>query len=122
MGKKQEKKERRWRRAKRTRQKVFGTPDKPRLSVHRSNKHIYAQVIDDIRENTLAQASSLDGELKEEVKDMTLKEKSRKVGEKIAQRCLDNGVDEVVFDKGSFTYHGCVKNLAEGAREGGLKF
>jgi large subunit ribosomal protein L18 len=113
---------RRWKRKMRTRSKIFGTPERPRLSVCRTNKHIYAQVIDDLGENTLVQASTLDKEVKNKLKGKTLKEKSKEVGIYIAERCKKAKIGKVAFDKGRFAYHGCVKSLAEGAREGGLKF
>lgn len=113
---------RRWKRKMRTRSKIFGTPERPRLSVCRTNKHIYAQVIDDLSESTLVQASTLDKEVKNKLKGKTLKEKSKEVGVHVAERCKKAKIVKVAFDKGRFAYHGCVKSLAEGAREGGLKF
>ena len=107
-------------RHKRARQKITGTPTRPRLNVFRSGKHIYAQVIDDIAGNTLASASTLDKSL-----NLTAthnKEAAKLVGEAIAKKALDIGVDEVVFDRGGLIYHGKIKELAEGAREAGLKF
>jgi len=106
----------------RTRRKIFGTPDRPRLSVCRTNKHMYAQVIDDVKEHTLVQASTMDKEVKKKLKGKTLKEKSKEVGLHVAEKCKKAKIQKVAFDKGSFTYHGCVKSLADGAREGGLKF
>ena len=113
---------RRWKRKMRTRSKIFGTPERPRLSVCRTNKHIYAQVIDDLSEKTLVQASTLDKEIINNLKGKTLKDKSKEVGTYVAERCKKAKITKVAFDKGRFAYHGCVKNLAEGAREGGLKF
>ncbi len=103
----------------RVRRKVFGTAEKPRLSVYRSNVNIYAQVIDDDRGNTLAAADSreltdTDGESRIEV--------SRKVGELLAQRAREADLEDVVFDRGGNAYHGRVAALAEGARSGGLNF
>lgn len=115
-------KNRRKKRKLRTRSKIFGTPERPRLSVCRTNKHVYAQVIDDLKEDTLVQASTVDKEIKKKLKNKTLKEKSKEVGLLLANRCKDEKIDKVAFDKGRFNYHGCVKSLAEGAREGGLKF
>jgi len=115
-------KQRKWRRKQRVRGKVFGTQDRLRLSVYRSNKHIYAQVVDDVNGHTLVQASTLEKNLQDRLKDKTLKEKSWEVGMEIAKKCLGSGVKKVVFDKNRFAYHGCVKRLAEGAREGGLQF
>lgn len=96
---------------------ISGTTEKPRLSVYRSNSQIYAQVIDDIQGKTLASASSL--VVKEKV---SKKEIANKVGELIAKLAMEAGISEVVFDRNGYLYHGRVKELAEGARKGGLKF
>lgn len=103
----------------RVRAKISGTPERPRLNVYRSTKHIYAQLIDDVNGVTLASASSMDKDF-EGVGSNT--EAARKVGTKIAERALAKNITEVVFDRGGYLYHGRVKELAEGAREGGLKF
>ena len=103
----------------RVRAKISGTPERPRLNVYRSTKHIYAQLIDDVNGVTLASASSMDKNF-EGVGGNT--EAARKVGTKIAERALAKNITEVVFDRGGYLYHGRVKELAEGAREGGLKF
>ncbi len=113
------KRESRLRRHARIRQHVQGTPDKPRLSVYRSNAHTYAQLIDDIRGHTVAAASTLEEEIDTSV---TKTDAARQVGERIAERARAAGVDTVVFDRGGFRYAGRVKALAEGAREGGLDF
>lgn len=105
-------------RHKRVRGKISGTPECPRLCVFRSLSHIYAQVIDDVAGNTIAAASSLDLKKTEGEK----KEIAREVGKLVAERALGKGVDTVVFDRGGYIYHGRVQELAEGAREGGLKF
>ena len=94
---------------------------KPRLSVHRSGRHIYAQVIDDRRGHTLASASSVDPELRTNGGG-TKVERAQKVGALVARRAMDQGIKKVVFDRGGFLYHGRVKALAEAAREGGLEF
>ena len=103
----------------RVRSKISGTPECPRLDVFRSAKHIYVQVIDDVNGVTLASASTVE-------KDFGAyggnKEAAKKVGEMIAKRALEKGIENVVFDRGGYIYHGRVKELAEGAREGGLKF
>ncbi len=113
----------RLRRKKRVRKKVFGTPERPRLSVYRSLKHIYAQVIDDTKGITLAAASTLDPALREQLKDIKGKvEAARLVGKLVAERALEKGIKKVVFDRGGFKYHGRVKALADGAREAGLEF
>jgi large subunit ribosomal protein L18 len=101
------------------RQKAVG---RPRLSVFRSGKHIYAQVIDDAAGRTLAAASSLDASLRTELRTGADKEAASKVGRLVAERALAAGVTAVVFDRGSYIYHGRVKALAEAAREGGLAF
>lgn len=95
---------------------------RPRLSVHRTGKQIYAQIICDIRGITLAAASTLDKELKEKLKTGATKEAAAEVGKLIAERAKKAGVSKVVYDRGSFVYHGRVKALADGAREGGLEF
>jgi len=112
--------ERRKRIQKRIRKIVQGTPDVPRLSVFRSNKEIYAQLIDDINGVTLLAASSRDKDLASNTG--TKIEKAEAVGEKIAKLAIDKGISQVVFDRSGFLYHGRVKALAEGARKGGLKF
>jgi large subunit ribosomal protein L18 len=102
------------------RKKVFGTSERPRLAVFRSNKQIYAQLIDDVAGNTLAAASSSDKLL--EGKKVTKIEQASAVGNLIADNAKTAGIDTVVFDRGGFLYHGRVKALADSAREGGLKF
>jgi large subunit ribosomal protein L18 len=114
----QDKKRARQRRATRVRSAVKGTPERPRLSVFRSNRGIWAQVIDDRSGRTLASAGS--GHL--EQKDLSKTEAAGKVGMLLAERAKAAGVEKVVFDRGSYLYHGRVKALAEGAREGGLDF
>jgi large subunit ribosomal protein L18 len=95
---------------------------KPRLSVHRSGKHIYAQVIDDAAGTTLAAASTLEKDLRGALKTGADKSAAAAVGKLVAERALKAGIDTVVFDRGGFLYHGRVKALADAAREGGLKF
>lgn len=95
---------------------------RPRLSVFRSGKNIYAQVIDDVKGVTLAAASSLDADAKKSVKSGANAEAAAAVGKLLAERATKNGVSEVVFDRGGYLFHGRVKALADGAREGGLKF
>lgn len=106
-------------RHRRVRGKVTGTAECPRLDVFRSAKNIYAQIIDDVKGVTLAAASSLDKEFEGNGGN---KEAAEKVGELIAKRAADKGIETVVFDRGGYIYHGRVKELAEGARKGGLKF
>ncbi len=105
----------------RVRKKVFGTLERPRLSVFRSNYNIYAQIIDDERGVTLVSASTLDKELKDYRGKKNI-EAAKAVGKLIAARAMKKGIKEVIFDRGGFKYHGRVKALAEAAREEGLKF
>ena len=104
-------------RHRRVRRKVEGTPDRPRLCVNRCSKHIYAQVIDDWNQQTLATASTLSPELRDEVAEVTPTEAAGRVGELIGRKCLEKGIEAVVFDRGGYRYHGRVKTLAEGARK-----
>lgn len=106
----------------RVRKKISGTPDRPRLCVFRSNKHIYAQVIDDTTGHVLCSASTLDKELRSTLEKTWNKDAARKVGELVGKRALEKGITAVVFDRGGYKYHGRVKELADGAREAGLKF
>ena len=107
------------RRHKRVRGKIAGTPERPRLNVFRSEKHIYAQLIDDVNGVTLCSASSLEKGFDGSGSN---KEGAQKVGKQVAERAVKNGIENVVFDRGGYIYHGRVKELAEAAREGGLKF
>ncbi len=109
-------------RHKRVRGKVSGTAQSPRLCVYRSLNHIYAQVIDDTVGNTIAAASTLDKELKGTLEGKTKNEQAKMVGQLIAKKAMAKGVETVVFDRGGYLYTGRVQNLADGAREGGLKF
>lgn len=106
----------------RIRKRIRGTPERPRLSVFRSLRHIYAQIIDDTTGHTLVSASTLDPELRDKVKGLRKTEASRLVGQLVARRALERGIRKVVFDRGGYLYHGRVKALAEGAREEGLEF
>ncbi len=110
------------RRHRRVRRKVVGTPERPRLAVFRSAQHIYAQVIDDSKHHTLVSASSLDPEVKDQIKSGGNCEASVQVGQLIAKRCSSAGIAKVVFDRGGNLYHGRIKALAEAAREAGLDF
>lgn len=114
--------ERRQRIRYRIRKVVSGTAQKPRLSVFRSNKHIYVQFIDDVQGVTLASASSKDKALVEAVKGKTGVEVAALVGKLAAERALAKGISVIAFDRGGYLYHGRVKSLADAAREGGLKF
>ena len=106
-------------RQQRVRNKISGTADCPRLNVFRSNKNIYAQLIDDVEGVTLASASTLDNEVSDED---TKTEQAAAVGKLVSERALDNDIKEVVFDRGGYQYHGRVAALAEAARENGLEF
>lgn len=106
-------------RHKRVRAKIFGTAERPRLCVYRSNANISAQVIDDVNGVTLASATTTE---KDFANYGGNKEAAREIGKKVAERALAKGIEEVVFDRGGYLYHGRVQELAEGAREGGLKF
>ncbi len=116
----------RLRRKRRVRKKIFGTPERPRLSVFRSCKHIYAQIIDDVSGRTLVAASSLTPQIREKLaelkKDGGKTAVAKAVGELIGKRALEAGITKVVFDRGGYKYHGRVKALAEGARAAGLEF
>lgn len=104
------------------RRNISGTPSRPRLSVFRSINEIYAQVIDDIAGNTLVSASTIDPALREQAKSLKQAEKAHLVGKTLAERALNKGINVVSFDRSGYKYMGRVKALAEGAREGGLKF
>ncbi len=119
MVKKTDRKMERTRRHIRVRRKISGTAERPRLCVFRSNKNIYVQIIDDVAGNTIVQASTLDKEIKTKYAN---KEAAKEVGALIAKRAADKKIETVVFDRGGYIYHGIVKELAEAAREGGLKF
>ena len=119
MVKKTDRKMERTRRHTRVRRKISGTAERPRLCVYRSNTNLYVQIIDDVAGNTLVSASTLDKEVK--IKHAN-KEAAKEVGKLIAKRAADKKIETVVFDRGGYIYHGIVKELAEAAREGGLKF
>ena len=106
----------------RVRKKISGTPERPRLCVFRSNKHIYAQVIDDVAGNTLAAASTVEKDIAAQLTECDKKGEARIVGKVVAERALKAGIKEVVFDRGGYIYTGRVAELAAGAREGGLDF
>lgn len=104
----------------RVRKNIQGTPDRPRLSVFRSNKEIYAQIIDDLNGVTLASASSRESDFAD--KKATKSEISSLVGKRVAEKAVSAGIENVIFDRNGFIYHGRIEALAKGAREGGLKF
>ncbi len=106
----------------RVRAKIKGTAEAPRLSVYRTLNHIYAQIIDDVKGNTLVTASTLDKDLKAKIADMDKKAQAFAVGELLAKKALKKKIKVVVFDRGGYLYTGRVANLADGARKGGLEF
>lgn len=110
------------RRHARIRRRVFGSSERPRLAIFRSHQHIYAQIIDDTKHETLASASTLDPELRAKLDSSRTCDASAQVGQLIAERSLAKGIRQVVFDRGGKLYHGRVKALAEAAREAGLDF
>jgi large subunit ribosomal protein L18 len=112
----------RLKRKKRVRKKIFGNAERPRLSVFKSTKHIYAQIIDDRQGQTLVAASSVSKELRSEVSALKKKEAARLVGKMLAERAKAAGITKVAFDRGGFLYHGRVKELADSCREHGLEF
>ena|SRR5579871_505084 len=110
------------RRKLRIRRKISGTPARPRLTVFRSSKHIYAQVVDDLAGKTVAHASTLSRDVRGETTEATKSDAAKKVGASIAKALLSKGIDKVVFDRNGYLYHGRVRALADAAREAGLKF
>ena len=112
----------RLKRKKRVRKNIFGDQDRPRLSVFRSSKHIYAQIVDDTTSCTLVSASTLDNEFKEHQVDGKKVDIAKAVGNLVGKRVLDKGIKKVVLDRNGFLYHGRIKALSDGAREAGLNF
>ena len=110
------------RRHRRIRNRISGTAERPRLNIFRSLDHIYAQVIDDVAGTTLVSASTIDKELRGKVSGKSKKEQATIVGQAVAERAKVAGISTVLFDRGGYLYHGRVKALADGAREGGLDF
>ena len=110
----------RFKRKRRIRARVEGTPQRPRLSVFRSNSHLYAQLVDDAKGATLVAASTLEGELKDKMGGSI--EGAKTLGNLVAKRALAKNISQVVFDRSGYLYHGRIKALADAAREGGLKF
>ncbi|MCW9709236.1 50S ribosomal protein L18 [Aliifodinibius sp. 1BSP15-2V2] len=106
----------------RIRATVRGTAERPRLGVYKSNKHVYAQLIDDLMGQTLASASTQSNELSDEVEGKTKQEAAEAVGKHLAQLADEKGINKAVFDRSGYKYHGVIKALADGAREGGLDF
>lgn len=122
MSPKLDKRSARLRRHRRVRKRVFGTPERPRLCVFKSIKHIYAQIIDDENGLTLVSASTLSSDLRDEISGGNNIEAAKAVGEVIGRKALEKDITNVVFDRGGYLYHGKVKALAEAAREAGLSF
>ena len=112
----------RLKRIKRIRKKISGTVECPRLRVFKSAKHIYGQIIDDVAGHTLATASTMDKDLTGGDTEGGKKAQAQKVGLLLAEKAKQQGIEKVVFDRGGFVYHGRIKSLSDGAREGGLKF
>ncbi len=106
----------------RQRHNLKGTPERPRLNVFRSTRHIFAQIIDDTAGNTLVAASTLDDGIRAQAAKLTKTQEAKEVGKLLAQRALAKGLKQVVFDRGGFQYHGRVKALADASREAGLEF
>lgn len=122
MLKKVNRNETRKKRHRRSRSKITGSQSKPRLNIYRSNNNMYAQIIDDVSGETLVAASTLDKDLKEKLSSTHDKDAAKMVGQSVGKKALDKDIEEVVFDRGGHIYHGRIKELAEGAREAGLKF
>jgi large subunit ribosomal protein L18 len=122
VGRIEDKKRTRQARRKRIRSRIQGTPEKPRLSVFRSSRHIYAQIIDDDLGNILASASTMDKQIRETLKTGGNIDAAKEVGKLLADRAVEKKIETVAFDRGGFKFHGRIKALAEAAREGGLKF
>jgi large subunit ribosomal protein L18 len=117
-----DKRRKRTQRRRRIRHKLVGTPERPRLSVFRSARHTYAQIIDDSSGRVLVAASTIDKEIRDSIKKVNKSEAAEKVGEVLAERCAKKEVKKVVFDRNGYTYHGRLAKLAHGAREKGLSF
>ncbi len=122
MSRKRDRETARRRRHTRVRSKIRTSNDRPRLSVFRSLKHVYAQIVDDTAGQTLVSASSLDKEVRDQIAGLKKSEQAKVVGEVLARRAKARGIEKVVFDRGGYKYHGRVRSLAEGARSGGLEF
>ena len=122
MGTLSEREKARLKRKKRVRKNMFGTEERPRLSVFRSARHVYAQVVVDTAGHTLASASTLDAEVRAHPKFESKVKAAGFVGKLVAQRAVEKGISKVVFDRNGFSYHGRVQAIAEGARKGGLEF
>lgn len=122
MNKNTVKKQRRDKIRRRIRSTIRGTAERPRLSIYKSNKHVYAQLIDDRNGVTLASSSTQSPDIESEISDKTKSEAAEVVGKTLAAEAKENGIDKAVFDRSGYRYHGVIKSVAEGAREGGLDF
>lgn len=122
MIRKPSRKEAREKRHYRLRNKISGTHTRPRLAVFRSNKHIYAQIIDDVAGNTIVSASTMEKAIAETLKSTSNVEAASEIGKIIGKRAVEKGIQEIIFDRGGYVYHGKIKALAESAREAGLQF
>lgn len=122
MNKDTKKKERRDKIRRRIRSTIRGTTERPRLCVYKSNSHVYAQLVNDLDAVTMASASTDSNEMKDKLKDKSRMESAKEIGEILAKNAQEKGINKVVFDRSGYKYHGVVKALAEGAREGGLDF
>ncbi|MGD8251323.1 MAG: 50S ribosomal protein L18 [Desulfobacterales bacterium] len=122
MGQMNARTEARLKRKRRIRKKILGTPERPRLTIFRSARHIYAQLIDDTNGSTIASASSLDKSVKEGQAFDSKKSQAVQIGKLVAERAITKGVKKVVFDRNGYLYHGRVKAISDGAREAGLEF
>lgn len=114
--------DKRLRRKRRVRKKIFGTNERPRMSVYRSNKNVYAQLIDDSSGKTLVSASNIESDQSDRFAELNKSETAREVGKLLAERAKEQGFERVVFDRNGYLYHGRVAAIADGAREGGLDF
>jgi large subunit ribosomal protein L18 len=112
----------RWKRRRRVRKKLFGSPEMPRFCVYRSNRHVYSQIIDDTVGRTMVSASTMDKELRGDLKMTGNMEAAVKVGKIVAKRAVEKGIQRVAFDRNFYLYHGKVRALADSAREEGLQF
>ncbi|KPA10759.1 Ribosomal protein L18, bacterial [Candidatus Magnetomorum sp. HK-1] len=109
-------------RKKRIRKKIFGTADKPRLTVYRSSKHIYAQIIDDVEQRTILSASSVEKDIKSLPAFENKIKLAKHIGDQLGRRAIERGIKTIVFDRNGYMYHGRIKAMADGAREAGLVF
>ena len=122
MIKKTDKNKKRKERHSRIRNKISGTPERPRMNVFKSSKNIYVQIIDDMKGNTIVSSSSIDKDIAQDINGLNKTDIAKLVGQNVAKKALEKGVSEVVFDRGGYIFHGRIKSLADSARESGLRF